>query len=109
MKRIVMLLLPAILCFSQSFAGEIFGTIKADAKGVSKGTKIDIVSAKKTYTTETDTYGSYRVYIPEKGKCTLKVHYNKQLPVLEIFSYDKSTRYDLNIESKDGQYLLKRK
>ena len=94
---------------SQALAGEIFGTIKADAKGVSKGTKVDIISPKKTYSGETETYGSYRVYVAEKGKCTLKVHYNKQMPSLEIFSYDKSTRYDLNIEGKDGQYSLKRK
>src|SRR5258708_35327636 len=98
MKRSVVLLLPADVFDSQALAGEIYGTIKAEAKGVSKGTKLEIVSSKKTYTAETDTYGSYRVYVPEKGKCTFKVHYNKQVPVLEIFSYDKSTRYDLSIE-----------
>ena len=76
---------------------------------IPKGTKIEIASSKKTYAAETDTYGSYRLYVPEKGKCTLRVHYNKQSPSIEIFSYDKSTRYDWSLESKDGQYTLKRK
>ncbi len=94
---------------SDVFAGEIFGTVRDGVKPVSKGIKIEIASPKKVYTTQTDAYGSYRVYVGEKGKCTLKIYYKDQAPSFEVYSYDKSTRYDLSLENKDGKYFIKRK
>ena len=110
MKRSPMLfLLPFIIFPSITLAGEMFGTLREGGKAVTKGIKVEIVISEKTYTGETDAYGSYRVYVVEKGKCTLKVYYNKQTPSFDVYSYDKSTRYDMNLEAKDGKYLLKRK
>ncbi len=100
----VLILFPAII-----LAGEIYGTLREGAKTVAKGTKVEVVTPKKTYTTETDAYGSYRLYIVEKGKCTMKVYFNKQTPSFDIYSYDKSTRYDMSLDSKDGKYTLRRK
>jgi hypothetical protein len=96
-------------CGTVGFAGEIFGTIKEGGKPVIKGTKIEIVTAHKTYSAETDNYGSYRFFIPEKGKAALKVTINKQSASIDIFSYEKSTRCDLYLEQKEGRYNLKRK
>jgi hypothetical protein len=110
MKKSPMLfLLPFIIFPAMSFAGEMFGTLREGGKAVTKGIKIEVVITDKTYTGETDAYGSYRLFVVEKGKCTLNVYYNKQTPSFEVYSYDKSTRYDMNLETKDGKYLLKRK
>ncbi len=107
-KSIVSLAL-LFLISAPGLAGEVFGTIRDGSKTVPKGVKIEIISPQKSYATQTDSYGSYRMYIPEKGKCTLKVTYNNQTLLYTIYSYDKSTQYDFSIMSKDGKYSLKRK
>ena len=98
-----------ILFITCSYAGEIFGTLREEGKTVKKGVKIEIISPKKKYSTETDNYGSYRLFVVEKGKCLLKAYYNEKIPTFELYSYDKSTRYDFLIEKKDTTYTLKRK
>ena len=98
-----------LLAVSSGLAGEIFGTIKAEGKIVPKGVKVDITSPVKTYSGETDAYGSYRLYVAEKGKCSLTVHFAQKAPSIQIFSYPKSTRYDFTIDKKDTVYTLKRK
>lgn len=110
MKHQCILFLTLFLfCSSISLAGELFGTFREGGKAVAKGIKVEIVTPKKTYTGVTDAYGSYRVFVVEKGKCTLKVYYHTQTPSFELYSYDKSTRYDMSLESQDGTYSLKRK
>lgn len=101
---ILLLLFPFI-----TLAGEMFGTLRENGKALTKGIKVEIVTPKKTYATVTDTYGSYRLYVLEKGKCTLKVYYKDQIPSFDLYSYDKSTRYDISLETKEGKYFLKRK
>lgn len=108
-RALVLCLVQSALVMSASFAGEIFGTIKADGKIVPKGLKLEIASPAKTYNTETDNYGSYRLYVPEKGKCMLTLYYRKRSPSIQIYSYPKSTRYDFTVEQKDTLYVLKRK
>ncbi len=109
MKRFMLCACALALFPALTLAGEIYGTLREGAKTVAKGIKIEVVTPKKTYTAETDAYGSYRLYIAEKGKYTMKVYYNKQIPTFDIYSYDKSTRYDMSLESKDGKYTLRRK
>jgi hypothetical protein len=108
-KSPILFLVPFIIFSSMTLAGEMFGTLREGGKAVTKGIKVEIVILEKTYTGETDAYGSYRLFVVEKGKCTFKVYYNKQTPSFEVYSYDKSTRYDMSLETKDGIYLLKRK
>jgi len=109
MKPIIILAMLSLLVVSAAAAGEIFGSIKENNKAVGKGIKVEVVTLKKTYTAETDSFGTYRLFVPEKGKCTLRVNFNKQTPTFDIFSYDKSTRYDFLIEDVKGQYILRRK
>ncbi len=109
LKRSALLLLPLFLLSVTSIAGELFGTLHEGGKTVAKGITIDLVISKKTYSTQTDAYGSYRLFVPEKGRCVLKVQYKNQSLSLDAFSYDKSTRYDLEVISKDGKFSLKRK
>lgn len=109
MRTFLLLLTLVVLCSSLGLAGEIFGTLREGGKAVAKDVKVEIVTPKKTYATVTDAYGSYRLYVVEKGKCTLNVYYKTQTASLELYAYDKSTRYDMSLEVKDGKYLIKRK
>jgi hypothetical protein len=76
---------------------------------VAAGTKVEIGASGKTYSAETDKFGSYRIVVKEKGKCTFTIHTKEQSPSAELFSYDKSTRYNWNLQTKDGKLSLQRK
>ena len=108
MKRILLgLFLVAGIMTARS--GEIFGTLTDASKPVPQGTKVEVTAGGNTYSGETDKFGGYRIFVKEKGKCTLKVNYNNQAPTFEVMSFEKGTRYDLVLENKDGKYSLKRK
>jgi len=101
--------LAFILMASVAMAGEIFGTITDEGKPVPAGVKIEVTVAGKSFTGETDKFGTYHVFAAEKGKGTLTAHYRDQKPTAEMFSFEKATRYDYNVETADGKLTLKRK
>jgi hypothetical protein len=107
--RSISLALMLLLAASTVLGGEVFGTITDGKKPVSEGTKVEITLSGKSITVETDKFGSYRLVVKEKGKGTITVHIRDQSPSVEFFSYDKSTRYDWILESKDGKLILRRK
>jgi hypothetical protein len=47
--------------------------------------------------------------VPEQGKFKLTVDYGGQTPSLDVFSYDRSVRYDLLLEKKGAGYAVRRK
>ena len=97
------------LLASSVLAGELFGTISEGTKPVGEGVKVEVTAGESTYSTQTDKFGAYRLFVKEKGKCTLKVSYKDQAPSFSAASFDKSTRYDLVLTQKDGKYSLGRK
>ena len=105
------LIIAGLLFFvsASAWAGELYGSISEGDKAVGEKVKIDVAAAGKSYSSETDKNGSYRLFVKEKGKCTITVHYKDQPVAAELFSYDKSVRYDWVIEVKDAKYQLKRK
>ncbi|HEC99254.1 MAG TPA: hypothetical protein ENN18_02575 [Proteobacteria bacterium] len=107
MKRVTMFLLLIMLFPSLAFGGEIYGSITEGKRSVGAGVRVEIITASKTYPTETDRYGSYRLYVPEKGACTLKVHYRQPSQPIKVYSYEGSVRYDLVLEKRDGHYSLR--
>jgi hypothetical protein len=109
MKRIVVTLVVMLLSSSYILAGDLFGSIIDGNKPVAAGVKIVVKSGEKTYTGETDKFGAYRIFVTDKGKCTLTVHFKDQTPSADMFAYDKSTRYDWILETKDGKLALRRK
>jgi hypothetical protein len=109
MKFTGIVLLVLLLAAPSVLAGEVFGTITDGNKPVPQGVKVEIAASGKVDTTETDKFGSYRIILKEKGKCTLTVHMKDQSASHELFSYDKSTRYDWIIETIDGKLSLRRK
>jgi len=109
MKSIGIAIFLLSLSAGSAAAGEIFGTLSEGTKAVDAGVKLEITIAGKTYAGETDKFGSYRVVVKEKGKCTLTAKYKDQSPAFQLVSYDKATRYDLILEAKNGTYSLRRK
>ncbi len=109
MKSIASILLALALSCPLALAGEVYGTITEGGKPVAPGVKVEIAVTGKVYNGETDKFGSYRIFVKEKGKCTLTVHLKEQSPSVGLFSYDKSTRYDWVVETKDGKLSLRRK
>jgi len=109
MKPLTILAIFLFLSTSSALAGELFGTISEGDKPIGAGIKVEVTAGEKTYSTETDKFGSYRLFVKEKGKCTLKVHFKNQTPTFSVASFDKSTRYDFALTQKDGKYTLGRK
>lgn len=109
MKSIRILLFVLLLPAARVVAGEVYGTITDGSRPVSAGAKVEISASGHVYSAETDKFGSYRIYVKEKGKCTLTVHTKDQAPTVDLYSYDKSTRYDWVLEAKDGKLSLRRK
>lgn len=104
MKRLGLLVIASLFGINAN-AGEIFGSITQGDKPLPKGTKIEVAASGKTYNAETDESGSYRLFVPEKGKLTLKILSGTQAPSIDIFSSDNPSRYDLILEAN----ILKRK
>ena len=109
MKCLSFLAIVILLSVSSAIAGELFGTIAEGEKPVAQGVKVEVTAGDKTYSTETDKFGAYRLFVKEKGKCLLKVYYKEQTPGFSVASYEKSTRYDFVLTQKDGKYTLERK
>ena len=109
MKFVSHIIIVFVLSATSAIAGELFGTISDGNKLVGEKVKVEVTAGGNTYTAETDKFGSYRMFVKEKGKCTLTVHYKDQAPTFSVASFDKSTRYDLVLTQKDGKYTLGRK
>jgi hypothetical protein len=103
-------LLALVVCGIPVTAGEIFGTITRNGKPVGAGAKVEIAAGEKSYTGETDRFGAYRLFVKEKGKAALTVQTADSLSAsAELFSYDRSTRYDWILEMKEGKLTIRRK
>ena len=109
MKSTGRVLLALLLFASPALAGEVYGTITDGRKPIATGVKVEIALSGKVYAAETDKFGSYRIVVKEQGRCTLTVHFKEQSPSVKLFSYDRSTRYDWILETKDGNLSLRRK
>ncbi len=109
MRSLGMAVLALLFCASCVLAGELYGTITDGTKPVGAGVKVDVKASGTVYTAETDKFGSYRIFVKEKGKCILTVYLKEHTAAVELFSYDKSTRYDWICEMQGGKALLRRK
>jgi hypothetical protein len=109
MKQTI-LVMTFLLAFSVAAqAGRINGSISEGGKPVAQGVKVEVACGSNNYAAQTDAYGAFKLFVPDKGKCTLKVNYQGQAPSLDINSYDGSVQYDLILEKQGAQYTLRRK
>jgi len=107
MRKVFLAMLCLAISFTTALGGELYGTIKEGGKPIKAATKIEVKCAKGSYTTETDKLGSYRVFVPEQGKCALSVKSGDVAPQMTVHSFEDSTRYNLVLEKKDGKPALR--
>ena len=107
MKKIFLTLLCLAISCATALAGEFYGTIREGGKPVKAGTKVDVKCAKGAYSAETDKLGSYRLFVPEQGKCVLSVKSGDAAPQMTVHSFEDSARYNLVLEKKDGKPALR--
>jgi len=109
MKRVCLILLLVCGFAVPSFAGKIYGSISEGGKPVPKDVKVEVTCGTNNFMATTDATGNYSVFVADKGKCSLKVYYQSQMPALEITSFESSVQYDLTLEKQGAQYTLRRK
>jgi hypothetical protein len=107
MSKIYLAVLCIAIFCTTALAGEIYGTVKEGGKPVQTGTKVEVKCAKGSYSGETDKLGSYRLFVPEQGKCTLSVKSGDVSPQMAVHSFEDSARYNLVLEKKDGKPSLR--
>ena len=93
-------------------AGKIFGDIKIDGKPLPEGVKVRVTrpgTGAIADSTATDKFGSYKLLVKDTGKSVLTLVYDKKTLELPVFSNKEATRYDLILEKKDGNLILRRK
>jgi hypothetical protein len=99
---LVLLLVPIL-----SYAGEIYGTIKGDDGKPLTNQVVQIKLNDKVMASDTtDTNGYFTVTIKEVGKFKLEVVGYKEASI-EVFSSNKSTRYNLLMNKAGDKWILK--
>lgn len=109
MKPAVAMFLVMVVASAVATAGEIYGNITEAGHFIQAGVTVTItIQGRPPYTTLTDKFGSYRIFVREQGPGTLVVDYQKQAPALQIYSYDKAYRYNLVLErAANGNYSVR--
>ncbi|MFA6147041.1 MAG: hypothetical protein WC899_02400 [bacterium] len=107
MNKVLLAMLCLAFSCATAHAGEIYGTVKEGGKPVKAGTKVEVKCAKGSYGADTDKLGSYRLFVPEQGKCTLSVKTGGTSPQMIVHSFEDSARYNLVLEKKDGKPALR--
>lgn len=104
-KRILMLILMFVPILS--YAGEIYGTIKGDDGKALTNKVVQIKLNDKVIASDTtDANGFFTVTIKEVGKFKLEVAGYKDAS-FEVFSSNKSTRYNLLMNKAGEKWMLK--
>jgi hypothetical protein len=102
--RLTIIVLTILLSVSSAWSGEIFGTVRK-GNGAVKA-QVTVTCGNQSYgPVETDNFGSYRLFVRERGQCTLTVHYLGKPLTMAITSYERPMRYDLEVS---GTTLLRR-
>ena len=99
------LLVPAVV-----YAGQIYGTIVFEGKGI-KSVSIEIQCGKEEPVTGMAAAdGSYRINVPHQGQCALTLPSYEGRPSAAIFSGPNPAAYNYElVKHADGKYELKRR
>jgi len=102
---VVALFVPAVV-----YAGQVYGTIVSEGKGV-RDVNIEIQCGKDTPVTgPTAADGSYRINVPQQGQCTLALPSYQGRPSVVIFSGPNPSLYNFELSKlADGKYELRRR
>ena len=101
----IALLAPAVLS-----AGQIYGTIVADGKGV-KDVAVDIkCGSNEAVSAKTAADGAYRINVAQQGQCTLTLPSYEGKPSAMVFSTPNPSAYNFElVKLPDGKFELKRR
>jgi len=103
--RILLLILLFVPILTQ--AGEIYGTIKGDDGKPLINQVVQIMQNDKVMASATtDTNGHFTVTITEVGKFKLEIVGYKDIS-FDVFSSNKSTRYNLLLNKVGDKWILK--
>jgi hypothetical protein len=90
-----------------SYAGEIYGTIKGDDGKPLTGQVVQIMQNDKVVASaKTDANGYFTISIKDVGKFKLEVVGYKDAGI-DVFSSNKSTRYNLLMNKAGDKWVLK--
>ena len=107
MKTTVILVLIFFFLPVLSFAGEIYGTIKGDDGKPLTNQMVQIMQKDKVMASaKTDANGYFTVTLKDIGKFSLEVVGYKDA-AFEVFSSNKSTRYNLLMNKTGDKWILK--
>ena len=96
------LLVPAAL-----YAGQVYGTIVMDGKGVG-GANIEIQCGNDATTGTTGADGSYRINVPQQGQCTFSLPSHGKASAM-IFSGPNPSAFNFELVKAGDKYELKRR
>jgi hypothetical protein len=100
----------AVLVPSVVHAGQVYGTIVMDGKGVG-GASVEITcgsASAGTATTGAD--GAYRINVEPQGQCMLVLPGHAGKPSAMVFSSPNPAAYNFElVKGADGNYALKRR
>jgi hypothetical protein len=107
MKTATLLVLILLFVPVLTQAGEIYGTIKGDDGKPLVNQVVQIMQSDKVLATaKTDANGYFTVSIKELGKFNMVVIGFKDASI-EVFSSNKSTRYNLLMNKAGDKWILK--
>jgi hypothetical protein len=96
------LLIPAAL-----YAGQVYGTIVMDGKGVG-GANIEIQCGDAATMGTTGADGSYRINVPQQGQCTLSLPSHGKASAM-IFSGPNPSAFNFELVKSGDKFELKRR
>ena len=100
---IAALFVPALV-----YAGQVYGTIVMDGKGVG-GASIEIqCGSDAAVTGATGADGAYRINVPQQGQCTLSLPSHGKASAM-IFSSPNPSAFNFELVKAGDKYELKRK
>ncbi len=107
MKTFVLLIFIMLFVPVFSFAGEIYGTIKGDDGKPLTNQVVQIMANDKVMASDTtDVNGYFTINVKEVGKFKLEIAAYKGASY-EVFSSNKSTRYNLLLRKEGDKWILK--
>lgn len=109
MKTVPVVFCCALLVAAPALAGNVFGSLKVDARSVGPGVEVRIACGGDVRSTKTDEYGAFSLNVPT-GRCNLDVNYQNQwTPAFPIASSEDPARYDFALVNEGGRFVLKRR
>lgn len=91
-------------------AGQVYGSLKQSGRTLGHAVPMRIecgAGAVRSFTT--DRYGSYRVYVPLSGRCTLTAEFRGRTYEAKVYAYDRPARYDFELVWRDGAGVVEQR